>query len=444
MVYPKPRWIVLGCLLLSGGACGKVAGLDAFVLHDRAADAGFDAGDEAGLEASADATLEATEEGGQDVGEAGICTEDSKDCVGQTPRTCGADGQWVDGSPCVDQACVDGTCVGECAPGTTRCWENALQVCLASGTWDPGAACDGAEPICSGGKCVAESVGGPSCTGLPATCGPTRDANCCASTAIPGGTFNRGNIASYPATVSDFRMDVYEVTVGRFRRFVESGGGTQQNPPVDGDGANPHLGGSGWQDAWNTELPLDTGTLKNDLKCYYSTIPPKNTWTDEAAENENRPISCVTWYEAFAFCAWDGGRIPTEAEWNYAAAGGSEQRYHPWSEPPGNNLFDCSDATHVDCGVNDVPEVGALSPKGDGRWGQANLGDGMWEWVLDYYAEPYVTPCSDCANLSLAADRAHRGGCYYCSSLNLSTAYRDRMHPGGAVSIGGVRCVRAP
>ena len=56
----------------------------------------------------------------------------------------------------------------------------------------------------------------------------------------------------------------------------------------------------------------------------------------------NAAINCVNWFEAYAFCIWDGGFLPTEAEWNYAASGGSEQRYYPWSAsfPPGATTID--------------------------------------------------------------------------------------------------------
>ena len=87
--------------------------------------------------------------------------------------------------------------------------------------------------------------------------------------------------------------------------------------------------------------------------------------------NESLPINCITWYEAFAFCAWDGGFLPTEAEWNYAAAGGSEQRAYPWSNPPTSTTIDCSHANYDDCaalrepaGDGAVNRVGSESPAG--------------------------------------------------------------------------------
>ncbi|WP_438023210.1 formylglycine-generating enzyme family protein [Sorangium sp. So ce233] len=61
-------------------------------------------------------------------------------------------------------------------------------------------------------------------------------------------------------------------------------------------------------------------------------------------ENEARPIRCVSWSVAFAFCAWDGGRLPTEAEWNHASAGGSEQREYPWGNAFPNSTYAVYDA----------------------------------------------------------------------------------------------------
>ena len=110
---------------------------------------------------------------------------------------------------------------------------------------------------------------GPSCTGLAATCGPSRNENCCASLLVPSGTFNRDDDPNYPATVSDFMLDKYEVTVERFRAFVKAGMGTQASPPADGAGANPLtnplIPGTGWYSTWNSSLVPNTAALEEAL-----------------------------------------------------------------------------------------------------------------------------------------------------------------------------------
>src|SRR5205823_4327155 len=91
-------------------------------------------------------------------------------------------------------------------------------------------------------------------------------------------------------------------------------------------GGIPDGASTGWDPAWNPNLPGDTSAVQSALKCNSM----YQTWTDTRGNNENRAIVCVSWYQTVAFCIWDGGRLPSETQWNYAAAGGSEQRPYPW------------------------------------------------------------------------------------------------------------------
>jgi formylglycine-generating enzyme required for sulfatase activity len=211
-----------------------------------------------------------------------------------------------------------------------------------------------------------------------------------------------------------------------------------------------NIAGSGWNASWNTSLVATTAALIAAVKCD-STY---QTWTDTPAGNEDRPMNCVTWYEAMAFCAWDGGYLATEAEWNYAAAGGDQQRAYPWSSPAGSlTPLDGSHASYNDgttcvgdgmpgCAVTDLVAVGG-KPLGDGRWGQSDLAGNVWEWAHDWNGA-YVNPCTNCAGVAQASSRVLRGG----SFLNVATSLRAGPRNNGAPSVRsygvGVRCARTP
>jgi formylglycine-generating enzyme required for sulfatase activity len=183
------------------------------------------------------------------------------------------------------------------------------------------------------------------------------------------------------------------------------------------------------------------------------------TWTDTPGANEHRPMNCVTWYEAMAFCAWDGGYLATEAEWNYAAAGGIQQRAFPWSNPAGSlTPLDGSHASYFDgtdcvgdgmpgCAVTDLVAVGG-KPDGDGRWGQSDLAGNVSEWTLDWSAT-YASACTDCANLTVATNRVIRGGSFIYVDTNgydpfiLRTSNRHANDPTLRNRGLGVRCARS-
>jgi formylglycine-generating enzyme required for sulfatase activity len=301
------------------------------------------------------------------------------------------------------------------------------------GTDRDAAICADGFKLCNESCIPAAACCGPcSCDGLPKTCGPNRDENCCATVLVPGGTFNRDNDPQYPATVGDFHLDRFEVTVGRFNRFVAAGQGLQSTAPQTGSGRSDiDVNDPGWDLAWNTYLATTSQALTTNVQCINATY---------LAGDSVLPMNCLTWYEAYAFCIWDGGRLPTEAEWTYAAAGGGSadgQRVYPWSVPPSSTT---ADDTYSVSYVRGPAEVGSLSPKGDGKWDQADLVGNVDEWVADYVG-PYPVPCYDCANRVVAERRVLRGSDWSLPALD-NTASRLQVVPDTREGGYGVRCAR--
>ena len=284
--------------------------------------------------------------------------------------------------------------------------------------------------------------------------------SCCTSIVLPGGSFPMGRSAEnctgctdgcpdgvscdtdeqpeHSVTVSGFALDKYEVTVGRFRAFVEAGGGTQASPPPAGDGAHPSIEQSGWNSAWNSYLPTDQAGLARNVRCNST----NRTWTDSAGENEQYPMNCVSWFEAFAFCIWDGGRLPTEAEWEYAAAGGDENRLYPW----GDDVAEPLPANYAGTGNRPTMAVGSY-PDGNGRWGHADLAGSVWEWVLDWYESSWYTmtrtTCTDCASLTAVSSNVLRGGYWDDIAGMLRVANRGGNSRDDRLSSIGWRCSRS-
>ena len=300
-------------------------------------------------------------------------------------------------------------------------------------------------------------------------CGASGE-DCCTSLAVACGTYyrtytNSGNGPtgeSDPASVSGFRLDKYEVTVGRFRQFVTAWDGGSGWLPTEGSGKHSHLNGGeglansgrpgivsyepGWLAADDSNVAPTNANLVGACDASYDA-----TWTVSAGDQENLPINCVNWYEAYAFCIWDGGFLPSEAEWECAAAGGSQQREYPWgSTDPGTSnqyaIYEC----YYPSGRGPCKGVASFAPVGTatlgaGAWGQLDLGGSVKEWNLDWFA-PYADPCTDCAELTAppTTARVNRGGDFANVASYMFPPRRYADYPVSRPSNFGFRCARTP
>jgi formylglycine-generating enzyme required for sulfatase activity len=189
---------------------------------------------------------------------------------------------------------------------------------------------------------------------------------------IPGRTFDMGsdNGAAnerpvHPVTLNGFFVDQYEVTNARYQKCVDEGKCTP--PAIKGSFTRASYFGN--------------------------------------AEFDNYPVIKVTWNQAAAFCAWDGGkRLPTEAEWEYAASGGDGRRY-PW----GNDF----DPNRLPVRQGDTVEVGSHKDNAS-PFGVFDMAGNVVEWVADRYGAAYygVSPAANPTGPETGSQRVLRGGSF--------------------------------
>jgi formylglycine-generating enzyme len=366
-------------------------------------------------------------------GGTGGCTVGNKRCGGETsttPEVCDDERNWVvndveNGGEDCPVYCEGGACT-VCRDSERRCGGDQGKVPqhCEDGAWKD-------EPFCTHYCRNAACENPPSCR-LLAPCG---DTSCCSAMEVPGGTFIRDYDSvdytnqNFRATLSSFMLDEFEVTVGRLKKFVDA---YPYLALQAGDGQAEHIKGDGWQSLY--PLPATVDELKAQLNCN------RSTFTDDGT-NERLPANCVNFFVAYAFCIWDGGRLPTEAEWNYAAAGGAEQRVYPWSDPAASLAITPDHATFNNLTDPLPPAVGS-KPLGNGLWGHADLAGSLDEWTLDFYSEPYEdTQCNDCLVGTASGLRSIRGGSFDDPASYLFVSKRLNLSEHAPRFYLGFRCV---
>lgn len=272
---------------------------------------------------------------------------------------------------------------------------------------------------------------------------------------LPGGTFLMGadDADGFPAdgegpvreiTVSPFRIDPYAVTNDRFARFVDETGHVTEAERF------------GWSYVFAGFLPaaLRRGAARPaqtpwwcgvDGACWRAPEGPGST----VAERGDHPVVHVSWNDAMAYCSWAGVRLPTEAEWEYAARGGPAQLRYPWGDEltPGGahrcNIWQGHFPTKntAEDGFRGTAPVDAFEPNGFGLY---NVSGNVWEWCADWWGTEHGTrPRTDPTGPARGASKVIRGGSYLCHRSYCNryrVAARTSNTPDSTTGHMGFRC----
>jgi iron(II)-dependent oxidoreductase len=245
---------------------------------------------------------------------------------------------------------------------------------------------------------------------------------------VPGGRFLLGALPSepfvfdnekwaHPVDVRPYHMARAAVTQGQFAEFVEAGG-YQRRQWWSGDGW-------AWRESSGATGPVywqrdGNGWQRRDFDRWVALEP-------------DRPMLHVNWYEADAWCRWAGRRLPSEAEWELAAAGfcegrtlASVQRHFPWGEEAVG-----PERANLDGRAGGCLDVAACAA-GDSAFGCRQMLGNVWEWTASDFL-PYpgfvADPYREYSQPWFRTHKVLRGGCWLTRARLLRNTYRNFYRP---------------
>lgn len=175
---------------------------------------------------------------------------------------------------------------------------------------------------------------------------------------------------------------------------------------------------------------IDKYEVTNERFLHFTKEHPEyasKTWSGGAED----PVTHVTWFAAKAYCAWQYKRLPTEAEWEYAARGGAASADYPW----GTETPDPQKANFAASKIRAPIRIGSFAPN---AYGLFDMAGNVWEFTADNWRETHdATPPS-----TPGARKVIRGGSFGAEPLQLRVTFRDSHKPDDPVAHVGFRCAR--